>query len=150
MAEDRRYAQFMGGMIQSVLPLIYRKDQEGNTITGCLHIPAVVGMLGKDSFHHPPTSPWETLLLATRPTSNLKSSLQYTWLHLTQNFQDVAAALKTSDKKPITEPECGMCGILCRWNSCTIDHKCTNPGDGDMMITLFRGEDNSNIKQWQI
>jgi hypothetical protein len=25
-AEDRRYAQFMGGMIQSVLPLIDRKD----------------------------------------------------------------------------------------------------------------------------
>jgi hypothetical protein len=98
MAEDTRYAQFMGGMIQSVLPLIDWKDQEGKKIPGRLHILAVVNMLGKDSFHHPPTPPWETFLSAARPTSNLKSSLQYTWLHLTQNFQDVATALKTSDK----------------------------------------------------
>ncbi len=55
-------------------------------------------MLGKDSFHHTPTSPWETFLSVARPMSNLKSGLQYTWLHLTQNFQDVATALKTSDK----------------------------------------------------
>jgi hypothetical protein len=30
--------------------------------------------------------------------SNLKSSLQDTWLHLTQNFQDDATALKMLDK----------------------------------------------------
>jgi hypothetical protein len=85
-------------MIQRVLPLIDQKDREGNTIPGCLHIPAVVNMLGKDSFHHPPTSPWETLLSAARPMSNLKNALQYTWLHLTQNFRDFATALETSDK----------------------------------------------------
>jgi hypothetical protein len=88
----------MGGMIQSVLPLIDQKNQEGNTIPGCLHIPTVVNMLGEDSFHHPPTSPWETLLSAARPRSNLKSGLQYTWLHLTQNFKDVTTAVKTLDK----------------------------------------------------
>ncbi len=55
-------------------------------------------MLGKDLVHHPPTSPWEFLLSAARPTSNLKSSMQYTWLNLTQNFQDVATALERSDK----------------------------------------------------
>jgi hypothetical protein len=55
-------------------------------------------MLGEDSFHHPPISPWETLLSAARPLSNLKSRLQYTWLHLTQKFEDVVTALKTSDK----------------------------------------------------
>jgi hypothetical protein len=98
-AEDRQYVHFMGGTIQSVLPLINRKDREGNTISGCLHIPAVVNMLGEDSFHHPSTSPWEFLLSAARPTSNLKSGLQYTWLHLTQNFKDVATALETLDKK---------------------------------------------------
>jgi hypothetical protein len=85
-------------MIQSVLPLIDQKDREGNTIPGRLHIPAVVNMLGEDSFHHPPTSPWETLLSSTRPKSNLKSGLQYIWLHLTQNFQDVATALETSNE----------------------------------------------------
>jgi hypothetical protein len=58
-------------------------------------------MLGKDSFHHPPTSPWETLLSVARPTLNLKIGLQYTWLHLTQNFQDVATTLKTLDKNPL-------------------------------------------------
>jgi hypothetical protein len=63
-----------------------------------LHIPAVVNMLGKDSFHHPPTSPWETLLSAARPTFTLKSSLQYIWLHLTQNLQDIATALEMLDK----------------------------------------------------
>ncbi len=88
----------MAGMIQSVLPLIDRNDQEGKTIPGHPHIPVVVNMLGKDSFHHPPTSPWETLLSAVRPTSNLKSGLQYTWQHLTQIFQDVATALETLDK----------------------------------------------------
>jgi hypothetical protein len=55
-------------------------------------------MLGEDSFHHPQTSLWETLLSVARPTSNLKSGLQYTWLHLTQNFQDVATALETSNE----------------------------------------------------
>ncbi len=85
-------------MIESVLPLIDRKDQEGNTIYRCLHIPVVVNMLGKDSFHHPPTSPWEFLLSAARPTFNIKSGLQYNWLHLTQNFLDVATALKKLDK----------------------------------------------------
>jgi hypothetical protein len=34
-------------------------------------------MLGKDLFHHPTTTPWEFLLSAARPTSNLKSKLQY-------------------------------------------------------------------------
>ncbi len=86
-------------MIQSVIPLIDQKDLERNPIPGCLHIPAVVNMLGKDSFHHPPTFPWETLLSVARPSSNLKSRLQqYGWLHLTQNFQDVVTALQTSDK----------------------------------------------------
>jgi hypothetical protein len=88
----------MGGMIQSVLPLIDGKDQEGNMIPGCLHITVVANMLSKDLFHHPPTSPKETLLSAARSTSNLKSGLQYTWLHLTQNFQYVATALETLDK----------------------------------------------------
>jgi hypothetical protein len=55
-------------------------------------------MLGKDSFQYPPTSPWESLLLVARPMSNLKSSLQYTWLHLTQKFQDVVTAIKTLDE----------------------------------------------------
>jgi hypothetical protein len=88
----------MGGMIQSVQPLFGWKDQEGDRIPGRLHILALVNMLGKDSFHHPPTSPWKTLLSAATPTLNLKSSLQYTWLHLTQNFQDVATALETLEK----------------------------------------------------
>jgi hypothetical protein len=85
-------------MIQSVLPLIGRKDQDGNTVPGCLHIPAVVNIFGKDSFHHSQASPWKTLISVATPLSNLKNGFQFTWLHLTQNFQAVATALETSDK----------------------------------------------------
>jgi hypothetical protein len=88
----------MGGMIQSLLPLIDWMDQDGNTVPGRLHIPAVVNMFGKDSFDHLSASPWEMLLSAARPLSNLKDGPQYTWLHLTQNFHNVATALETSDK----------------------------------------------------
>ncbi len=55
-------------------------------------------MFGEDYFHHPSASPWETLLSAARPLSNLKNGRQYSWLHLTHNFQDVATALETLDK----------------------------------------------------
>ncbi len=87
-----------GGMIQSVLPLIDWKDQDRETIPGHLHIPVVVNMFSKDSFPHPSAAPWEMLLSVARPLSNLKNRLQYTWLHLTQNFQDVATALESSDE----------------------------------------------------
>jgi hypothetical protein len=91
-----QYAQFVRGMIQSVLPL--RKDQDVNNVPGRLHIPVVVNMFSKDSFPHPSAAPWEMLLSVARPLSNLKNRLQYTWLHLTQNFQDVATVLETLDK----------------------------------------------------
>jgi hypothetical protein len=149
MAEDRRYVQFMGGMIQSVLPLIVRKDQEGNTIPGRLHMPTVVNMLGKDSIYHPPTSPWETLLSAARPTSNLKSGLQYTWLHLTQNFQDVATALKTLDKNLLLSQSVERA----RFNADgTHAPSVTNALTLEMETqwSCCLGRDTSNIKLWRI
>jgi hypothetical protein len=85
-------------MIQRILPLIDQKDQDGNTVPGCLHIPAMVNMLGEYSFNHPLISPWETLLSVARPFLSLKNRLQSVWLHLTQNFQAVATVLETSDK----------------------------------------------------
>jgi hypothetical protein len=43
--------------------------------------------------------------------SNLKSGLQYTWLHLTQNFQDVATALETSDENLVLSQSVGRAGF---------------------------------------
>jgi hypothetical protein len=88
----------MGGIIQSILPLIDWKDQDGDTVPGCLQIPVVVKMCGEDSFDHPSVSPWKTLLSAARLLLNLKNRLQFIWLHVTLLFQAVATALETSDK----------------------------------------------------
>jgi hypothetical protein len=46
--------------------------------------------------HQPPHG--KLYLSAARPKFNLKSSLQYTWLHLTQHFQKVATAHETWNK----------------------------------------------------
>ena len=56
-AADRRSGQYVGAAVQSIMPLIDRKDGTGCVILVRLYIPAVVDLLGADSFDHPYPAP---------------------------------------------------------------------------------------------
>ena len=94
-SDDRRHAQFVGGMLQSSLPLIDRKDAQGNVLPGRFHIPSLVHHFGEDSFSHPLDSPWETLLSHNNNPNSLSGGLRYAWNHLTSNFQSTAPPLQS-------------------------------------------------------
>jgi hypothetical protein len=56
---DPRPAQSLGGLVQSVMPLLDQKDTDQNTIVRRLNISAVVNLLGEDLFDQPFDAPWE-------------------------------------------------------------------------------------------
>ena len=91
-AEDRRHAQFLGGLVQSIPILVDRQDASGNTLAGHLPLPCLTNMLGAGSFDHPMTSPWERLLAGGGRLGRVGGGLQHAWTHLQHQYQDVAAA----------------------------------------------------------
>ncbi len=146
MAENRRYAQVTGGMIQSVLPLINWKTKKRIQYLDALTYQQQSICLAKTPFttHQPPHGKLSYQRLdqqcsTSRAVCNIPATFDTKLPGCCNCSQEVG-------QKPITEPECGTCGNLCRQNACTIGHKCTNPGNGDTMVTLLWGEDKSNIK----
>ena len=89
-AEDRWYGQFVGTMLQSVLPLMGRTDSKNCIIPGRLNISAVKDkdLLGEGSFNHPCTAPWG-VLLKRNLSGNLAIGLKYAWSHSRTTFQGV-------------------------------------------------------------
>ena len=70
-SEDRRFRQYLGATTQSAIHLINQMDDNGNKIVGRLHTPAIVNLFREGSFNHPFVAPWETLLMNSRPESNI-------------------------------------------------------------------------------
>ena len=85
---DRRYAQYIGALAQSIPDLINRTDGN-NVIPGRLNIPSLVNMLGEGSFNSTSTNPWEHLLNTNvvGSNNNVANGLRYAWTHLQNNFQ---------------------------------------------------------------
>ena len=81
-------------------------DGNGNRIAGRLHTPAIVNVFGEGSFNHSFTAPWETLLLNSRPESNITTGIQQAWSHLTFKFQEVVLTKQVIDtsKHPLAQP----------------------------------------------
>ena len=52
-AADRRFSQFIGGAVQSITPLLDRRDDNNNIIQGRLHLPSIANLFGNESFHQP-------------------------------------------------------------------------------------------------
>ena len=50
---DRWHGQFAGAMLQSVLPLMDRRDSNNCSIPGRLDIPSIKDLFGEGSFNHP-------------------------------------------------------------------------------------------------
>ena len=72
---DRRHGQFVGAMLQSMIPLMNQTGKDSCAIKGMLHIPAIANLLGEGTFYHPLTAPWETLLNESSPSSKLANGL---------------------------------------------------------------------------
>ena len=88
---DRRHAQYIGALAQSLPDLINRTDGN-NVIPGRLNIPSLVAMLGEGSFNSTSTTPWEHLLNTdvVGSNNNIAHGLRHAWTHLKNKFQDVA------------------------------------------------------------
>eukprot|EP00957_Ditylum_brightwellii_P204132 15337865-Ditylum_brightwellii.AAC.1 len=82
--EDRRHAEFLGGMWHGLPPLLDSTDEEGNHIPGRLNVPAIVNLLGRQSFSS--NKPWEELL--RHPNSALSNDLRASWTILNESYQD--------------------------------------------------------------
>lgn len=52
-AADRRFSQFIGGAVQSIIPLLTRKDKHNNTSEGRLNILYIANLFGEGSFDFP-------------------------------------------------------------------------------------------------
>jgi len=111
-ATGRRHAQYIGAMVQSLLPLLDRCDSSGARLKGRLHINPVVNLLGEKSFDHPSQQPWAHLISTSRSGANIDSGLQHAWSHLTSNFQDVEKAATNIDTSNyILRREVGAAGF---------------------------------------
>ena len=96
-ATNRRHAQYSGAMVQIMLPLLYRRDNNGARLKGRLHITPIINLIGKGSFNHPSQQPYANLLPNSRSIANIASGLQHAWSHLTSPFQDVVQAASNTD-----------------------------------------------------
>ena len=97
-AVDRRFSQFIGGAVQSIIPLLDRRDAHNNILQGRLHLPSIANLFGTESFHHPITNPWEHMLTNINYTSNLPNGIQQTWSHLQLTFQEVATPVARDNR----------------------------------------------------
>jgi len=111
-ATDRHHAQYIGAMVQSMLPLLDRCNSNGARLKGRLHITPVVNLLGEGSFDHPSQQPCAHLISNSRSGVNIASSLQHAWSHLTSNFQDVEQAAANIDTSNyLLRREVGVAGF---------------------------------------
>ena len=70
--EDRRYAEYLGGMWHGLPPLLDSHDENNNQVAGRFNVPAIVNLLGQTSFST--NEPWRILL--SHPNSTLSNDLQ--------------------------------------------------------------------------
>ena len=108
---DRRHAQFIGGLLQSALPLMNRTDSKNCLIEGRLNIPCIIDLFGEGAFDYPFTSPWEKLLTESSPSNNLANGLQFAWSHLKYQFQDVATHEQHTDVKLLLSQDVNRAGF---------------------------------------
>ena len=98
-AVDRRHAQFLGGLTQSLPHLINHTDENNNvTAAGRMHVPSIVALLGATSFNKPLNAPWETLLSSNRDSTHLANGLDTAWTHLQTHFQSAATVDQLVDE----------------------------------------------------
>ena len=51
---NRRHAQYIGVMVQSMTPLLVRRDYNGARLKGSLHITPIANLIDEESYNHPP------------------------------------------------------------------------------------------------
>ena len=103
---DRRHGQFVGAMLQSVLPLMDRRDSNNCSIPGRLDIPSIKDLFGEGSFNHPYTALWE-MLLKRNPSGGLK----HAWSHLQTSFQEVSSREQLTDGALLLSQGVGRAGF---------------------------------------
>ena len=123
-ATDRRHAQFVGAMAQSITQLFNRKDSNGNKIGGSLSMPKLTELFGEDSLDSPIHDPWEILIGSTRENHCLSNGLQHAWSHLQNSFQEVATNEQKRDD--IVESRAQKRRILQEWPTAPICDKSTH------------------------
>ncbi|KAL9183104.1 hypothetical protein ACHAXT_004891 [Thalassiosira profunda] len=106
-AVDRRFGQFLGGFVQSVLPLLDRRDSRNNVLKGRLHVAPILDLFGEGSFDHPLEAPWARLLSSSNQSGNLVSGLRQTWSHLSSSFQGVATRSSWRDESLLLNQDIG-------------------------------------------
>ena len=75
---DRRHAEYVGGLIQGVIPLIDHRTPKGGLILGkCRHSQAINDLFGAGSFDPDTTGPWTVLL--SHGHSHLATALTASW-----------------------------------------------------------------------
>ena len=79
---DRRRAQYIGAVVQSIPHLVDRKDETGCVTPGRLNLPAIITLFGGNAFDHPCTAPWQGVLDNSRPAANIASGLRSAWSQL--------------------------------------------------------------------
>ena len=86
---DRRHAEFLGGMVQGIPPLLNRISPSNINIPGRMHTPSMVRWLGINSFSgDPDKKPWEGLLSNGR-NSGIGTGLQDAWRVLLDEVIDI-------------------------------------------------------------
>ena len=103
--------QFLGGFLQSCLPLLDRTDNNNNHVAGRLNIPALTNLFGAGSFNHPLDKPWETFLNTSDESGNLVCGLRHAWSQLQSNYQDVATNDELSNPKLLLTQELARAGF---------------------------------------
>ena len=73
--EDRRHAQFLGAATQSLMHLMERVDEEGNTVKGRYDTQPIRSLFGEGAFNSPRSAPWEGVLRNSRPDGDIATGL---------------------------------------------------------------------------
>ena len=79
---DRRYSEYMGGVIQGVPPLLDRKTKEDMILPGRLNRESIITLLGENSFMgEKEVEPWGTLM-GKEVESELARGIKHAWSYL--------------------------------------------------------------------
>ena len=91
---DRRHAEFMGGVMHGVPPLLYRITKECIRMPGRLNRNSLNSMVQENSFMgEVETKPWATLL-ANESTMDLAKGITAAWEYLQQEITDKMVELE--------------------------------------------------------
>ena len=86
---DRRHAEYIGGMVQGIPPLLDRISPSGITIKGRMHTESMVRWLGVGSFSaDPEKAPWNGIL-SQGNSSVIGTGLREGWENLQDEVIDI-------------------------------------------------------------